>query len=133
METALQIFHGHKSPKPKKGQTISKTANKYGNKWIIIDDIKFQSTGEGYYYLELKERLLRGDVKEIKRQIPFEFVVNGIRIGKYVADFGVLHFNGSLEILDYKSRFTATIPLYDLKKQLMLACFGVAIKEVGVK
>lgn len=144
MKTAYEIFHDHKCPvsriKEQNPEELfanedkkKKKLSKYKNKWIVIDKINFQSEGEGYYYLELKDRLIRGEIRQIKRQIPFEFVVSGVRIGKYIADFGVLHHDGTVEIIDYKSRFTVTLALYQMKKQLMLACYGVGIKEVGTK
>lgn len=145
MKTLQEIYNNHKSPtsrlKPETQQSLfekqredkNKKKSKYLNKWVVIDSIKFQSEGEGYYYLELKSRLLRGEFKEFKRQLPIEFEVNGVRVGKYIADFAVLHYNGSIEIIDYKSRFTATLALYGIKKQLMLALYGVEIKEVGKK
>lgn len=149
MMTAYEIFQAHVNPKSKKGSDMKKLSDqelfddhqakkkkkgsKMRNKPVIIDNIWFQSEGEGYYYLELKSQWQRGKIKQIKRQIPFEFVVGGIKVGKYVADFGVIHHDGSLEIIDYKSRFTVTLALYQMKRALMLACYQVAIKEVGCR
>lgn len=98
-----------------------------------MDGINFQSKGEALYYLELKMLFERKHIKGFKRQVPFEFVVNGVRIGKYIADFCVLHHTGKIEVIDHKSKFTATLAEYILKKQLMLACYGVAVKEVTAK
>ena len=106
--------------------------NKYNNKRIVIDGINFQSTGEGRYYQMLKRKLDAGLIKGLKRQIPFEFVINGFSIGRYVCDFGVMHHNGIIEIIDHKSKATAEIDLYQWKKNLMYACFGVKIKEVNI-
>lgn len=105
--------------------------NKMGNKPIVIDAIWFQSTGEGHYYQELKSRLQNGEFAQFKRQLPVEFFVNGIRVGRYIADFAVLNHDGSIDIIDYKSRFTVMLAHYKLKKALMLACYQVEIKEVG--
>lgn len=149
MKDVFEIFRAHKNPVSKEGKRVAalsgdelfaesrekkkKKVSKMRNKPIVLDSIWFQSEGEGYYYLELKALLDRGDIWEIKRQIPFEFVVNDIVVGKYVADFGVLYYDGRVEIIDYKSRFTVMLAHYQLKKALMLACYGVIIKEVGVK
>lgn len=143
MKTASEIYHAHKSPisriKPEPVHDLfpeqeekKKKPSKFLNKWVVIDGIKFQSIGEGGYYEELKRRLARGDIKEFKRQIVFEFVVNGVEISSYKADFGILHFDGTIEILDYKSQFTAQLAYWQIKKQLMLACYQIAVKEVGV-
>lgn len=149
MKSIFELYTAHKSPVSKEGKRVAalsanelfaeheekkkKKKSKMGNRPTVIDKIWFQSTGEGNYYVELKDRLLRGEFKEFKRQLPIEFHVNGVRVGKYIADFAVLHFNGSIDVIDYKGRFTAGLALYDMKKQLTLALYGVAIKEVGVK
>lgn len=136
LKTLAEIFQEHKNPvsKIKQGTTDKPTKpSKFKNKWVVIDGINFQSQGEGYYWLGLKDRMNQGEYREIKRQVPFEFFVAGVRIGKYVADFVTLDWNGTFEVIDFKSRFTVGLQLYILKKQLMLACYGVAIKEVGVK
>ena len=144
MQTLREIYCSHKDKAPKKKvadktdwqlhlESKAKKPSKMRNKWVTIDGIKFQSTGEGNYYLELKDRLLRGHIKSFKRQISFEFIVNGIKICKYVCDYGVEHFDGSIDILDYKSNFTRGLALYRLKKALMIACYGILIKEVGCK
>ena len=133
-KTLEEIYHACKVPKSSTTPQVASTAkNKMGNRWVVIDNIKFQSTGEGYYYLELKEQLLRGYIKEFKRQVPFEFFVNGVRVGKYVADFATIGFDGNVQVIDYKSRYTLKLPLYQIKKALMLACYQVVIKEVGTK
>ena len=149
MKTAFEIFQEHKSPKSKEGLRRSKLSgkelfdeaqerkgkkkSKMGNKPVVFDNIWFQSEGEGHFYLSLKEQLQRGKIKDFKRQIPFEFFVNGIRIGKYVCDFGVLYHDNTVEILDYKSRFTATLALFEMKEALMIACYQVEIKKVGMR
>ncbi len=139
--TALEIYRNHQSPGPgvKSTETLFdmpqlpakvRKPSKYGNIYTEIDGILFSSKDEGKYYRSLKMRLNGGQIKGFKRQIPFEFVVNGIRIGKYISDFGVMNLDGRLEIVDVKSTFTVDIPLYKMKKQLMLALYQVAIKEV---
>jgi hypothetical protein len=145
MITALEIYLSHKEPVSKikkvdpnklwEDHLEKKNAprSKYGNKWVVIDNIKFQSTGEGNFYLELKDRQRRGDIKEFKRQVPFEFVIDGIRIGKYITDFVVLNYDGTLDVIDYKSRFTAVMALYLMKKQLMMVCYQVLVREAGVQ
>ena len=140
MKTLLQIYTEHVNPKSKKRYTDaemlagpSARRGRHGNVPVVIDNIWFQSTGEGYYYLELKERQNRMDIREFKRQVPVEFFVHGVRIGKYIADFMTMDYAGNIEVIDYKSRHTVTLALYQIKKALMLACYSVAIKEVGVK
>ncbi len=111
----------------------NKKQNKYRNKWVIIDKIKFQSTGEGNYYLRLKDDLRKGEILGFKRQVDYVFVINGVKITTYRADFVVKNLDGSFSVLDYKSSFTMTLALYQIKKALMQVCFNIIIKEVGPK
>jgi len=146
MQTVEQIYHSAKAIVPKKAKTLTpdeayklflknKDAkqSKYRNKWVEIDGIKFQSTGEGNYYVELKRLKLAGEIKDFKRQVAFPLLVNGIDVCKYVSDFVIQHYNGTYEIIDYKSRFTVTLALYQIKKALIKALYGYTIKEVGNK
>jgi hypothetical protein len=144
-KTVREIYELHKDKTPKKKKVEiksdwelyleqkNKKPSKMRNKWVVIDGIKFQSTGEGYYYLELKDRLLRGQIKGFKRQVWFKLEVNGIEITNYVADFVVENFGGTFEIIDHKSVFTAKLDVFRMKKALMMACYGILIKEVGKK
>lgn len=142
MQNALEIYHSHKDPVSKikkltgeqlweKEQKKKAKPAKYLNTPIVIDDIWFQSTGEGHYYLELKDQINRGLIKGFKRQVRFPLDVNGMKTQTYIADFMVEHFDGTVEVIDHKSDFTKKIKLYQLKKALMMAVYQMAIKEVG--
>lgn len=146
MNSVEQIYNSAKAIVPKKQKVLTpdeakklflKTKDakpsKYRNKWVEIDGIKFQSTGEGNYYVELKRLKLSGEIKDFKRQVAFPLEVNGVHINNYVSDFVIQHFNGTYEIVDYKSRFTVTLALYQMKKALVKALYGYTIKEVGNK
>ena len=135
MNQLYEIYTKHKDPvsKIKPASLVPAKKNKYNNKWIEIDNINFQSTGEGYYYLELKDRMRRDEIKGFKRQVEFELVVNGVRVGLYKCDFMVLNHDLSLEVLDFKGEHTAKLPEFLLKEKLMLAVYGVVIKKPGLK
>lgn len=107
--------------------------NKYNNTRVTICGINFQSKGEGQYFLRLKDDLRKGEILGFKLQVPYKFIINGIYITKYVADFVVYECDGRKTVIDHKSAFTVTLPEYRMKKALMLACYGIAIKEVGIK
>lgn len=139
MKTLAQVFAAHKNPVSKKGKELEamppakllaylskRKKSKMGNIPIVIDGILFQSTGEGNFYKELKLRLLAGDIKEFKRQVPFDLEVNGIKITRYVADFVTVNHAGNFEVIDFKGMVT---DVYRMKRQLMLAIHGIVIKE----
>lgn len=96
----------------------------------FIDGIRFDSQKEAAYYGTLKLRMKAGDIKSFRRQVRYKIEINGIKITTYVADFVVLNWDGTKEIIDVKSSFTKTLAPYRMKKQLMLALYRVIIKEV---
>ena len=77
-----------------------------------------------------KHLLLLVAAKEVHHfieQIPFEIVVNKIKICKYVLDFKITYTSDKIEYIDCKGFLT---PNYRLKKKLMLAIHGIQIKEI---
>lgn len=132
MKSIYTIFQEHKNP-VSKNLTVSDTKSRYKNKWVVLDGIKFQSQGEAYHWLGLKDQMNRGEFREVKRQVKFPLVVNGIEVANYVADFVTMDYSNCIQVIDYKSRFTATLALYQMKRKLMNAIYGVVIVEAGKK
>lgn len=100
--------------------------HKYGAAATEVDGIRFASKREAQRWGELKMMEVAGHISELKRQVPYEIVVYGHRICKYVADFVYVDASGLVVVEDVKGVKT---PLYRLKKRLMLACFGICLKE----
>lgn len=99
---------------------------KYGNKKTIIDGIKFDSKREAQRYGALQLMLKAGLISNLRLQVPYQITVNGMKVCKYVADF--VYEDKGIEIVeDVKGMKT---PIYNLKKKLMKAVFGVVISEV---
>lgn len=71
---------------------------------------------------ELKNRVIN-----IEEQVPFECIVNGKKICKYLLDFRVTYGNGVVELVDTKGMIT---PIYRIKKKLVEALFEIKITEV---
>lgn len=105
-----------------------KSRKKYRNKPTRRDGILFDSKAEADRWSELKMREKIGDVSGIERQVAYKFVVNGVPICSYRLDFKYKDRNGHTVFEDVKNRQTVT-RLYLAKKQLMLALFGISIKE----
>lgn len=103
--------------------------SKYGNKETEIDGIKFDSAKEAKRYVELRYLLKAGEIKYLERQVEFELQVNGEKVASYYADF-VYERDGKMIVEDVKSRFTKGLPVYRLKKKLMLQCHNIEIQEV---
>ncbi len=106
-----------KQPKP----------NKYLNKKTVVDGHMFDSKKEAHHYGILKMREAAGEIYNLQLQPRWELVVNGERIGFYKADFRYKDMEDVEHVIDVKGMKTA---VYQLKKRLMYACWGIRITEV---
>lgn len=93
------------------------------------DGQKFKSMLESRYYNRCRSLMNVGEVTLIEREVRYEIIVNGVFICAYMMDFRITYADGHIEYVDCKSAPTVT-NLYRVKKQLMLACFGIDIQEV---
>ena len=105
--------------------------SKYGNKITHIGKLKFDSRKEGRYYLYLRELEKRGEIENLKLQVPFVLLpkIEDQRAVKYIADF-VYDQNGENVVVDVKSEATRKKDAYILKKKMMRALLGIKIVEV---
>jgi len=105
--------------------------NKYHNKKIIIDGIKFDSIREGKRYQELKLLQRVGIIENLELQKEFElqpsYKKNGKTIRKisYIADF-CYYENGKYIVEDVKGMHN---DVYKLKKKLFEYKYDFEIKE----
>ena len=110
--------------------------NKYHNKKVIIDGIKFDSQKEGNYYLKLKMLEKAGKIRDLRLQVPFvvleTFKVDDrtYRKAKYIADFTYYDDKDKLHVIDVKSEATRKDKTYQLKKKLLAWKYGLEIEEV---
>ena len=110
--------------------------NKYHNKEIIIDGIKFDSKKEGNYYLKLKMLQKAGKIRDLKIHFPFvlieTFKLNDktYRKMKYISDFTYYDDKDKLHVVDVKSEATRKDKTYQLKKKLLAWKYGLEIEEV---
>lgn len=108
-------------------------ANKYHNKKVIVNGIKFDSKHEADVYIKLKMAERCGSIQSLRLQVPFElqekYTINGktVRAIKYVADFVFVNKQGVTEVWDAKGMKT---DVYKLKKKLFEFKYGIEIKEV---
>ena len=104
---------------------------KYHSKKCTIDGITFDSKKEASRYLELKEMQDRGEITDLKLQVPF-ILIPAFNLGKkryrkmeYIADF-VYNKNGEQIVEDTKGYKTE---IYKIKKKLMAYIYQIEIKE----
>lgn len=94
---------------------------KYNAKKVTIDGIQFDSKIESQYYLHLKQKMENKEIIAFGLQPEFilqdSFKKNGktFREIKYIADFNIVHNDGTIEIVDVKGMVT---PVFLLKKKL---------------
>lgn len=120
-----------------------KKKNKYGNKKVVIDGIKFDSQKEGNRYIELKQKERLGLISDLRLQVKYElqpsYKINGktIKAINYVADFV---YKVSLSDNEHPTMLiTQTIvedtkgyrtEVYKLKKKMFEYKYGIEIEEV---
>ena len=119
-------------PPPPSGVSVAdldeapKKRQKYGNRRVEVNGIKFDSAKEARYYQELMLRYKAGDLKLVLLQVPF--ILPGPV--KYYADFLTIDNDGNFEVIDVKSEATKKNRVYINKKKQMAAVYGIEIKEV---
>lgn len=105
--------------------TRTDTMSKYRNIQTLVFGEVLDSRREASRYLQLRAMQDAGEVKNLRRQVDYPIVVNGVKICKYVADF-VYEQNGRQVVEDSKGYRTRE---YRLKKKLMKAVYGIEIVE----
>jgi hypothetical protein len=102
---------------------------KYGNRKVEIDGYLFDSQAEARRYQELQLLEKCGDIADLEIHPKFKIAVNQKLICTYSADFRYRMVGDGRHITeDVKGVKTA---VYQLKKRLMLACYGIEIVEVS--
>ena len=100
---------------------------KYGNRKVIIDGMKFDSQHEAnIYFGTLLPSWKAGTYKLLARQVPFD-LPGGIR---YIADFVTVAADGYVCVIDAKSEATRKDRTYINKRKQMKAIWGIEIREV---
>jgi hypothetical protein len=99
---------------------------KYHAQKVHSDDGVFASKAEYRRWCELKLMLAGKLISSLTRQPSYDIVVNGHKVCRYVADFAYQDDEGNPVVEDVKGFKTA---VYRLKKKLMLAVHGIAIRE----
>jgi len=103
--------------------------SKYNAIKTTVDGITFDSRKEASRYTELKLLSQAGEIRELRRQVPFELIPKRgkLRAIRYVADFVYADNHGNDIVEDVKGMKTQ---VYKLKKRMMLEKYGIEIQEV---
>lgn len=99
--------------------------SKYNNKPVVVDGHHFPSRREANRYAELKLMERAGLVSELRMQVKYPLVVNGVTVSHYRADFVYVQ-DGKTICEDVKG---IILDVYRLKKKMMRAQYGIEILE----
>jgi hypothetical protein len=108
---------------------LGRAGGKHGNVRVVVDGIKFASKREAARYQALKLLERAGRVRNLRLQVTYRFVVNGMHVCSYRADFVYEELVGVAwaEVVDDAKGYPNDV--YPIKKKLMLACFGITVRE----
>lgn len=113
--------------------------NKYGAKKCDYMGQRFDSIIERDRFIYLQDAQKRGEIRNLRCQVPFSIDIEGAHICKYIADFcyetpkrGTSPVVGAYEgwysvVEDVKGMTTA---MFKIKAKLLLATHGIEIKVV---
>lgn len=104
---------------------IGPKRSKYGSQRTEVDGVCFASKAEATRYKDLKVMQQLGLISGLTFQVKYDLKINEIKICSYVSDFNYLE-DGKLIVEDTKGFRT---PVYKLKRKLMLAIYGIDIRE----
>lgn len=105
-------------------------ATKYHNRKTVYMGIQFDSKKEMNRYRELILMERAGLIRSIELQPRYDLIVNGYKLGFYRGDFRYIDVATGQSVLeDVKSPVTKTA-VYQLKKKLVKALYGVEIREI---
>ena len=113
--------------------SINLKQNKYKNKKVVYNGMKFDSKKEMDYYIKLNMLEKAGKIKDLRLQVPFvvleTFKLNDktYKKTKYIADFTYYDKEGKYHVVDTKGVRT---DVYKLKKKLMAWKYGIEIEEI---
>lgn len=110
-------------------------ATKYRNTKAVVGGVAFDSKREAARWQELKMLERAGQIRDLRRQVPFE-LVPGVKFAgaararpalRYFADFVYVE-RGQQVVEDVKSPATANLPAFKIKRHLMLALLGLEVR-----
>ena len=114
-----------------KGDSVSiPKPNKFGARKTVLDGITFASEKEALRWRDLRLMEAAGEIINLRRQITYQFTINGVEICTYRADF-VYRSNGQTVVEDAKGyRKGTAYRLFLVKSALMRALHHTEVKVV---
>ena len=110
-----------------RSEAMRRRQTKYRAVRTTVDGVEFASKREAAVYRDLRLRVLAGEITDLELQPRFPLTVHGVKVCTYVADFEWQE-DGARVVADVKGMKT---PVYNLKKKLVRAIYGVDILELA--
>ena len=101
--------------------------NKFNAVKTVVDNITFDSKKEADRYQQLKLFVKSGAIDNLHLQYKYDFVIGGVNLGYYKADFVYWDTEEQSQIVEDCKGFKT--PIYKLKKKLMKAIHRIDIYE----
>ena len=111
---------------PARVRIIEGNMSKYGAVPTTLDGLRFASKAEARRYQDLKLMEAAGEIAYLECHPCFPLIVNGVKVGTYIADF-MYWQEGRRVVEDVKGVRTQ---VYALKKKLVQALYGIEVVEV---
>jgi hypothetical protein len=104
--------------------------SKYGNRKVADADGNVHDSGKEYRrWCDLQLREKACEISQLRRQVPYALVVNGVLVCQYIAD--AVYVEGAATIVeDCKSPRTRLLAAFRIKCKLMQAIHGIQVREV---
>lgn len=115
--------------------------NKYFNRKVIVDGMKFDSKAEARRWRDLFWLQNGGVIRDLQRQVRYELIPrqydeNGKTLERsldYIADFVYVDEHDNLVVEDVKGyKNGPAYALFTAKRKLMLWRYGIRVKEISV-
>ena len=97
---------------------------KYRNQPVVVDGVRFASKAEAARDAELQLLQRAGKIADLKRQPKFPLIVNGEKIGTYIADWQyreAVGFRSAINVVEDKKGVQT--PAFRLKWKLAQALY----------
>lgn len=104
---------------------LSGKPRKYRNIPTMVGDIKFDSRLEARWWLVLRDREQKGEISNLRRQVPYDLQVNGHKVCKVIIDFCWLDKTGMPHAADSKGIITREA---SIKFKLFRALMGIPVE-----
>jgi Protein of unknown function (DUF1064) len=115
----------------KKGDVKKHKQSKYRSQRVDEDGLTFDSKKEARRYKDLRLLLKVGKIGFLARQVEFPLMMEGQKAASYIADFTYTDAETGIMIVeDVKSEVTRKLPVYRLKKKMMLLQHKIEVREV---